>query len=87
VGDACAHQLIFGIFGVDVNQVQVAREHRKPHDVRLCEVRPTLVMLLLLQILGIKVGGNPVERAVVRAFDDALSVLFLGPTEAAMFAQ
>jgi hypothetical protein len=29
----------------------------------------------------------PVERAVVWAFDDALSVLFLGPTEAAMFAQ
>jgi hypothetical protein len=29
----------------------------------------------------------PVERAVVRAFDDALSVLFLGPTEAAIFAQ
>jgi len=43
-----------------------------------------LVMLSLLQILEIKFGGNPLERTVVRAFDD---VLFLGPTEAAMFAQ
>jgi len=29
----------------------------------------------------------PLERAVIRAFDEPLSVLFLGPTEAAMFAQ
>lgn len=29
----------------------------------------------------------PVERAAMRAFDEPLSVLFLGPTEAAMFTQ
>ena len=29
----------------------------------------------------------PLERAVVRAFEESLSVLFLGPTEMSMFAQ
>ncbi len=45
----------------------------------------------LREELRMRLFGNPalraLERAVIQAFDEPLSVLFLGPTEMAMFAQ